>query len=116
MPGFPLTIGTVISCFHQAPATIAPSQKALLILGQPAATLGANIPVAGCLFAPGGKPQPCALIRWAMPSTKVLVQGKPLLIMPPPGVGIGPGVCQSAEQIPQGVPTVKANQLKVFVT
>jgi hypothetical protein len=117
MPGFSLTIVTTCSCFHQAPAAIAPSQTAVLILGQPAATVGSQISVVGCPFAtPVPKPQPCILIRWGMPSTKVLVQGKPLLLMPPPGSGIGPGVCQCAEQLPQGPPTVKTNQMKVFVT
>ena len=117
MPGFPLTIATVASCFHQGPALVSSPQAAVLILGQPAATVGGQIAVAGCVFTlPNGKPQPCVTIRWTMVSTKVLVQGKPLLLMPPPGSGIGPGICQSAEQIPQGVPTVKNNERKVFVT
>ena len=116
MPGFPLTIATTASCFHQAPALIAPSQSAVLILGQPAATAAGQISVVGCPFTVGPKYQPSVLIRWTMVSTKVLVQGKPLILIQPPGVGIGPGICQSAEQIPQGVPTVKANQIKVFVT
>jgi hypothetical protein len=117
MPGFPLTLATSCSCFHQARAPIAPSQAAVLILGQAAATVDNQISVVGCLFTvPGPKSQPCVLIRWAQTSTKVLVQGKPLLLMPPPGAGIGPGSCQSAEQLPQGPPTVKTNQMKVFVT
>ena len=117
MPGFPLTIATSSSCFHQAPAVIAPTQTAVLILGQPVATVGGQIMVAGCPFTtPVPKPQPCITIRWTMVSAKVLVQGKPILIMPPPGSGIGPGICQSPEQIPQGPPTVKNNQRKVLVT
>jgi len=117
VPGFPLTIASVMSCFHQAPATIASPQTAVLLMGQPAAVAASQIGVIGCLFTlPGPKPQPCVMVKWPSVSSKVFVQGKPLLVMPPPGVGIGPGICQSAEQIPQGVPTVKQNQLKVFVT
>jgi hypothetical protein len=119
MPGFPLTIAASCSCFHQAPALIAPTQGAVLILGQPVATMDCQISVVGCPFTippPPGKYQPCVLIRWSQPSTKVLVQGKPMMVMPPPGLGIGPGICQSAEQIPQGAPVVKTNQMKVFVT
>src|SRR5438874_1459717 len=116
MPGFPLTVATNTSCFHQAPATIPPSQKAVAILGQPVATTGSQIAVLGCLFNVAGAPQPCVTIRWTMVSTKVLVMGQPLLLMPPPGVGMGPGVCLGAPQTPQGVPVVKANQMKVFVT
>lgn len=114
MPGFPLTISATTSCFHQAPAKIALTQKAVLIQGQPVATSDSTIAVAGCLFNVSGSPQPCTTIRWTAVSTKVFLQGKPVLLMPPPGVGIGPGVCLSG-QIPQGFPTLKANQMKVFV-
>lgn len=116
MPGFPLTIDTTASCFHQAPAKIAPAQTTVLIQGQLAATSNATIAVVGCLFNVSSKPQPCMTIRWTMVSTTVLAQGKPLLLMPPPGAGIGPGICRSGEQIPQGAPTVKTNQMKVLVT
>jgi hypothetical protein len=89
----------------------------VLFLGQPVATAGGQIMVTGCPFTvPAPKPQPCITIRWSMLSAKVLVQGKPILLKPPPGSGIGPGICQSAEQIPQGPPTVKNNQRKVLVT
>jgi hypothetical protein len=117
VPGFPLTIAATVSCFHQAPGLIVSPQAAVLLMGQPAATFGGQIGVVGCPFTtPVPKPQPCVTIKWTSVSAKVLVQGKPLLVMPPPGAGIGPGICQSAEQIPQGVPTVKQNQMKVFVT
>jgi len=35
------------------------------------------------------------------------------MLTPPPGPGPGPGICQSAEQIPQGLPIVGANQVRV---
>jgi hypothetical protein len=117
MPGFPLTVAANLSCFHQAPTVIGSLQAAVAILGQPVATAGGTIGVTACPFTlPNGTWQPCITIRWAMISSKVLVQGKPLLVMPPPGTGVGPGICQSAMQVPQGVPTLKANQMKVFVT
>ena len=54
MPGFPLTVTTSLSCFHQAPATIPPSQQAVSIMGGLVATMSGQIAVAGCPFAPGG--------------------------------------------------------------
>jgi hypothetical protein len=115
MPGFPLTIVSQTTCFHQAPAKIAPSQTAVFIVGGLAATSASQIGVIGCPFTlPGPKYQPCVTVKWAMPSTKVFAQGKPLIVMPPPGSGPGPGICQSAEQIPQGAPVVQMNQNKVF--
>src|SRR2546423_5527767 len=114
MPGFPLTGSTVASCFHQAHATITPDQTAVTILGGVAATSTSLIAVVGCLFAPGGAYHPCTTIRWLMPSTKVTAQGKPLILMPPPGSGVGPGLGQAADQAPQGPPTVMTNQVKVL--
>lgn len=112
MPGFPLTVTTGLSCFHQAPALIPPTQTAVTILGQPVATAAAQIGVAGCLFTTAA-PQPCVTIRWSMMSAKVTVQGQPLLVMPPPNAGPAPGVCLGPA--PQGVPVVKTNQPKVLV-
>src|SRR4051812_10999907 len=114
MPGFPLTVAAATSCFHQAPAVIV-SPLPVLILNQSVAGTGSIIGVVGCPFAPV-IPLPCVTIRWAMVSTKVLVQQKPLLVMPPPGLGVAPGICQNAQQAPQGFPVLKANQMKVLVT
>ena len=111
MPGFPLTVTTSLSCFHQAPATVPPSQQAVSIMGGLVATMSGQIAVAGCPFAPGGVAQPCVTIKWSQPSTKVTIMGQPLLLMPPPDAGIAPGVCLAAA--PQGAATVKANQAKV---
>lgn len=117
MPGFPLTVAATVACFHQAPATVAPTQSAVLIMGQPAATAAGVIAVAGCPFqTPVPKPQPCITIRWTMTSTKVLVQGQPLILMPLPGTGVAPAICLPAEQIPQGPAMLRANQMKVIVT
>jgi hypothetical protein len=115
VPGFLLHVGAVSQCFHQAPATIAPNQRSVLVSGQPAVTLGAAITVAGCPFQvpvpPGTKPQPCVRIQWGTVATKVLIGGRPALLAPTPGVV--PGTCLSIEQIPQGAPTVAQVQTRV---
>jgi len=73
----------------------------------PAADLHA---VAGCPFTiPGPKPQPCVTIRWA-PAARVFINGQPAVVQVP---GPGQGICQSAEQIPQGPPVVAAVQTRV---
>jgi hypothetical protein len=111
VPGFPLTIGTRLTCFHQAPATIAPTPVPVTILGQFVATPANQIGVIGCLFAPGGVASPCVTIKWSQPSLTVTVQAQPLLLMPPPDTGIAPGVCIAAA--PQGAAMMKLNQAKV---
>lgn len=113
MPGFPLTVGTRLTCFHEAPATIAPTPVApVSILGQPVATASNQIAVIGCPFpAPATPPSPCVTIKWSQPSVKVTTQLQPLLLMPPPDTGIAPGVCIAAA--PQGAAMMKVNQAKV---
>jgi len=112
MPGFLLHVGAVMQCFHAAPATIAPSQPRVVVSAQPIATMASVIAVAGCPFVVGPKPQPCVLVKWAMPSTRFLVAGQPVALAPGPGPG--PGICLSAEQIPQGAPIVGVVQARVI--
>jgi hypothetical protein len=114
MPGFILHVGAVMQCTHQAPATTAPVQPRVTVSAQPVAITTNQLLVAGCPFTvPGPKPQPCVKVLWTMPSTRILVAGQPVLLQTPPGPGVGAGVCQSIEQIPQGPPTVSTIQARV---
>ncbi len=113
MPGFLMHVNAVVQCTHAGPATIIPTQPRVLVTGQPVATMTAQIVVAGCAFTiPGPKPQPCITIKWLMPAARVLVMGQPAMVLP--SLGPGPGLCQSAEQIPQGPPLVSAVQPRVI--
>ena|SRR5688572_29176713 len=116
MPGLLLHVGAVAQCTHKAVATIAPTQPRVVVSGQPIANITAPTAVAVCPFqipvGAGTKPQPCVTVKWTMPSTRFLVGGKPAALVPTPGAP-APGVCQSAEQIPQGPPTVSTMQTRV---
>lgn len=118
MPGFLLHIGAQVQCFHQAPATVAPTQRNVIVGGRPVATTDSAIAVTGCPFqvpAPSGtKPQPCVTITWGTVATKVLVGGRPALLGPAPGTV--PGVCRSAEQLPQGTPVLGQVQTRASGT
>jgi hypothetical protein len=114
MPGLILHVGAVVQCFHQAPVQTTPVQQKVLVSGQPAMVAGNLLTVTGCPFTVGPKPQPCVTVRWNLQSTKVRVDGQPVLLQPAPGVG--PGIGQSAEQIPQGPPTVSSIQTKVVAS
>lgn len=65
-------------------------------------------PIAGCAFTvPPGKPQPCVLARWVAPALRVRHGGQPAVLQS------STGICQSAEQAPQGPPRVAATQTRV---
>jgi hypothetical protein len=114
MPGYALQVGASVLCTHAGTATIAPSQTRVIANG-PLATVSDMITVAGCPFqvpaGPTTKPQPCVKVQWLMVSTRCQAGGQPLLLANP---GSGGGICQSAEQIPQGPPTVASVQMRVL--
>lgn len=119
MPGLVLHAGAQVSCFHAAPATVAPSAPTVQVSGSPVTTVR-KLPVGGCPFqipvGAGTKPQPCITVDWVMVSTKVRVYGQPLLLQAPPGSGPGAGECKTAEQLTQGVPQVSTMQTRVIAT
>lgn len=114
MPGYALQVGATVMCTHAGTVTIAPSQTRVMASG-PLATASDVITVAGCPFqvpvGTGTKPQPCVKVQWLMISTRCQAGGQPLLLANP---GSGGGICQSAEQIPGGPPTVATVQMRVL--
>ena len=111
MPGYIVQVGATIQCTHGASAAIVPSQVRVKLSGQPAAVLSDTTNVAGCPFqvpiGTGTKPQPCISVRWTVPATRVRAGGTFVLIQS------STGICQSAEQIPQGPPVIAATQVRV---
>lgn len=93
MPGFVLHVGAVITCAHGIPATIPPMQPRALVSGQPIMPITTVISVAGCPFqlptGGGPVPDPCLIVQWAMPATRVLVSGQPAAVCAGPGPGAG---------------------------
>jgi hypothetical protein len=119
MPGLMLHSNFGMQCTHQVPCMTAPVQTRVLVSGQPVAIAANIINVApGCPFqvpvGAGTKPQPCVTVKWGNLSARVAVMGQPVLVQATPGPGAG--VCQSAEQIPQGPPVVSAMQTRVIAT
>lgn len=109
MPGPIVHVGASINCTHAAPVTITSTNTRVLVSGMPVATLADMFLVVGCPFTvPGPKPQPCVKVQWIAPATRVLVNGQPVILQ------VSAGLCQSAEQIPQGPPVVAATQMRVI--
>lgn len=79
--------------------------------GQPAAALSDAYLIAGCAFTvPGPKPQPCVKVQWLVPAARVLIGGNPAITQ------ASTGLCQSAEQIPAGPPSIVMTQMRVSGT
>jgi uncharacterized Zn-binding protein involved in type VI secretion len=68
----------------------------VLVNGQPVVTQSDIFTVAGCPFIVGNKPQPCVTVKWLAASTRVLINGYSAVLQD------STGLCESAEQIPQG--------------
>lgn len=108
MPGFLFHVGATAICPHGGQVSVVPSSPRVLVGGQPVATLADTYPIAGCTFTvPGPKPQPCVTVRWLVPAVRVTVGGQPAILQ------TSTGLCQSAEQIPQGPPSVVVTQIRV---
>jgi len=110
MPGFLLHVGATLLCPHGGQVSVVPSGGRVLAGGQPVATTGDQFPIAGCPFqvpiGTGTKPQPCVKVQWLVPALRVKVGGQPALLQ------TSSGICQSAEQIPQGAPSVVVTQVR----
>jgi len=108
MPGFLFHVSASAICPHGGQVSTVTSNTRVTVSGMAVATVSDFFPVAGCAFTvPLSKPQPCMLVRWLTPATRVLVNGQPAVLQ------TSNGICQSAEQAPQGPPTVIATQTRV---
>ena len=114
MPGPLYHVGAQAVCPHGGQASTVTTNARVFVSGQPVATLPDVTSVSACPFqipvGAGTKPQPCVLVKWIVPATRVFVGGKPALMQ------TSTGICQSAEQIPQGPPTITVTQTRVIAT
>jgi hypothetical protein len=104
-------VGAQATCPHGGQVSTISSSPRVTVGGQPVATLTDTFLVAGCAFTvPPGKPQPCLKVQWLVPAMRVVVGGQPAIL------NNSNGLCLSAEQIPQGPPSVVMTQLRVTGT
>lgn len=110
MPGTVFHVNAQAICPHAGQVMTISSNTRVLVSGQPVATLGDQFMVAACAFMAGTKPQPCLKVQWLQPALRVTVMGQPAILQ------TSMGLCLSAEQIPQGPPTVIVTQLRASGT
>jgi hypothetical protein len=98
-------------CPHGGSLSIISTNVRVTAGGQPLATLADQFMIAGCAFTvPPGKPQPCLKVQWLMPAARVTIGGQPAILQ------TSSGLCLTAEQIPQGPPTITVAQTRVMGT
>ncbi|MEM8674582.1 MAG: hypothetical protein AAGF83_12010 [Cyanobacteria bacterium P01_G01_bin.67] len=108
MPGLLFHVNASGTCPHQGQITTISTNTRVLVGGQSVATLADSFTISGCPFTvPTSKPQPCVTVKWLVPATRVFIAGQPAILQ------TSTGVCQSAEQIPQGPPTITVTQTRV---
>jgi len=110
MPGLVMHVGATVNCAHTAPAQTVSSNSRVLAGGAQVATIADQTTVTGCPFVVGTKPQPCVVVQWSVPAARVTVNGQPALL------STSPGLCKSAEQIPQGLAIVGPTQTRVVAS
>jgi len=106
--GYVIDAGATIICPHGGQATAIPTATRVALGGKPPLLVNDAMVIAGCPFViPPATPSPCLRIQWLMPSTRVSVQGSPVL------VSSSVGMCFSAQGIPQGQAIVTGYQTRV---
>ena len=107
-----VTMASLAQCPHAIPATLLSSASKVLVMGAPPLVLGDKGTVAGCPFQlpAGPTPSPCVTLMLTGASSKVLVEGKPVLKMNPSDLGV------AATQAPQGPVAWTSVQAKVLAT
>ena len=99
-----LTTASTIQCPHGGSVTLSTSNAVAKVEGAPILLLTDTHTVSGCPFQipipAGTKPQPCITVLWLVGAMQTNVNNTPVLLQ------TSTGLCLSAEQIPQGPPTV----------
>ncbi len=110
MPGTLFHVGATALCPHGGQVNTVSSNTRVMVNGMAVATTGDTFTVAGCAFTVGSKPQPCVKVQWLVAATRVKVNNQPAILQ------TSSGLCQSAEQIPQGPPNISSTQTRVSGT
>jgi hypothetical protein len=111
MSSFLLHVNASVMCPHAGNVSAATTNTRVKVGGQSAVVQPDTFTVAGCPFqvpiGTGTKPQPCVRAQWVTAAVRVKIGGRPALLH------TSSGICQSAEQIPQGAPNVVSTQTRV---
>lgn len=107
MAGNTLNAGSTLQCPHGGSVSIASTNTRVKADGAYVVTMGDTFTVSGCAFTlPGPKPSPCVIVRWVSVDTRVRVNSTFTLSRS------SVGICQAADQTPQGPVIIANTQVK----
>ncbi|SYX84003.1 PAAR-like protein [Paenibacillus alvei] len=109
MTAFLFHEGAGAICTHGGQVSTLSSNKQVLVNGMAVVVQSDISQVAGCAFTVPPN-QPCVTVPWLTPAVKVFINGQPAILQS------SSGICQSAEQIPQGQPMIISTQTRVSGT
>jgi hypothetical protein len=107
MSGYLLHVGISAICPHGGQVSEISSNVRVSISNQKVVTSADTFPIAGCAFNISGVPHPCVIVKWIVPASRVFVGAQPVLL------STSTGLCQAADQVPQGPPSILNTQLRV---
>lgn len=111
MPGPIYHVANTAVCPHGGQVQTIPTNARVLVNGEPVAVGADQYMIAGCPFMlPPATPHPCMRVQWLVPAARVTVMGVPAMLQ------VSTGLCQAADQAPQGAPIVAVNQPRVIGT
>lgn len=110
MPGPLFQVGAVATCPHGGIVSAISADASVIASGTPVTLATDQFLVAGCAFTLPSGPQPCVLVQWTLPTTRVLVQGQPAI------TAASVGLCIAANGVPNGPAIVASTQPRAVAT
>ena len=110
MPAPVAHVGALALCPHGGMVTQIPSAPRVLLGGMPVARMADAYVVAGCPRNVSGAPHPCVRVQWLVPALRVTASLAPVILQ------ASVGLCQAADQAPQGPPIICSTQPRVLGT
>ena len=107
MPGFFLHNGALVACPHGGSVSVIACNNRVFVNKQPVATIADSFVVSGCHYVDSVASSQCLTVKWLLAAKRVFVNGKNVIL------SNSVGVCQNANQVPQGPPNVLNTQLRV---
>lgn len=101
-----LTVNDVMMCPHGGSVMLSSSQAQVKAQQGLVLRPGDSFSIVGCAFNVASSPHPCTTVMWQSPAVSVKAGGEAVL------TSASVGLCQAADQAPQGSVMIQMTQTK----